>query len=110
MIGFLILAQWFFYIESDVIFNYVEDHILLNSRDKLSALLKEFSTQKVDFMPYSFNRASKLSENNLLPLLPSAFNFFHGIDLDNKGIQILGRISPNYCIISLLGIFSKKYL
>jgi hypothetical protein len=99
-----------FCIESDVIFNYVEDHILLNSRDKLSALLKEFSTQKVDFMPYSFYRASKLSENNLLPLIPCAFNFFHVIDLDNKSIQILGKISPNYFIISLLGIFSKKYL
>lgn len=99
-----------FCIESDVIFNYVEDHILLNSKDKLSALLKEFSTQKVDFMPYSFYRASKLSENNLLPLIPCTFNFFHVIDLDNKGIQILGKISPNYFIISLLGIFSKKYL
>jgi len=99
-----------FCIESDVIFNYVEDHILLNSRDNLSALLKEFLAQKVDFMPYSFYRASKLSENNLLPLIPCTFNFFHVIDLDNKGIQILGKISPNYFIISLLGIFSKKYL
>tara|TARA_B100000401_G_scaffold437071_1_gene381862 strand:- start:106 stop:1254 length:1149 start_codon:yes stop_codon:yes gene_type:complete len=97
-------------IQTKNIFLYNEDHKLNCSLSSLKAVFNQFNKFEIDFMTYSFFKASKLNSNNILPLNPiqkSCINYFN---IDNNKLKLIGKISPNYYYISLIGIFSKNYI
>ncbi len=97
-------------IRSKNIFLYNEDHKLCCSLSSLNDLFNQFNKFEIDFMTYSFFKASKLHVNNILPLNPTQSELFDYFNLDKNKLKLIGKISPNYYYISLIGIFSKKYI
>lgn len=96
-------------LKSKSIFFYIEDHKLITSYKDLRLVLKEFEECQLDFLCYSFFKASRLDVNNLLPLNPKHYREFSQFSLNNKNIKILQKISPLYNIFSLASIFSVHY-
>ena len=96
-------------LKSNSIFFYVEDHKLITSSTDLKLVLKEFEECQLDFLCYSFFRASSLGVNNLLPLNPKHYREFNQFSLDKKNIKLLKKISPFYNIFPLTSIFSAQY-
>ena len=97
-------------ISSQSVFLYNEDHKLNCKRTYFNNVINEFNYQRVDFICYSFFRATKLGMYNILPLNPKRGNFINFFDLNKRKIKLIGKISPSYYYITLISIFSKKYL
>ena len=61
-------------------------------------------------MTYSFFKASKLNVNNILPLNPIQRSLINYFNIDNDKLKLIGKISPNYYYVSLIGIYSRNYI
>ncbi len=96
-------------VKSQNIFIYLEDHRLISSSNDLSLVLNEFDEFQLDYLSYSFFRASHLDINNLLPLKPKHHQKFSEFFLDKENIELIRKISPLYCTFSLPSICSKNY-
>ena len=92
------------------IFLYNEDHKLNAKKDILNNIIKEFNYYSIDYMYYSFFNSSELNTYNILPLKPQKNNFIYYFELNKKKLDLIGKISPTYYYISLVSIYSKKYL
>lgn len=97
-------------VKSRSVFLYLEDHKLLEPRKKLTSILAEFDLKFLDYMCYTFFRASELGLENLLPLNPKKNKLFSEILIGNPKLVLIGKISPRYCAASLASIFSVEYL
>lgn len=97
-------------IKARSVFLYFEDHKLLASVDVLQSVLEDFEKLKLDYLCYSFFRASRLSPSNILPFDSVDTTNIVGIEITSRSLALLGRISPSYCTSSLLSIFSVRYL
>jgi hypothetical protein len=72
--------------------------------------MEEFDAFRLDYMCYSFFRASQLNVSNLLPLRPVERRSFREVAVSSDNAALLGRISPNYYTFSLLCLISVDYL
>jgi hypothetical protein len=79
------------------------------SRLQLEKTLNDFDNYKLDYLCYSFFKASQLDINNLLPLGPVRMELFHAFDLTTKNIALIGKLSPGYYTFSLVSLVSVKY-
>jgi hypothetical protein len=96
-------------VKSRSIFFYLEDHKLIASADDLKLVLNEFEEFKLDYLCYSFFRASRLDIKNLLPLNPKKRVQFLEFLLDKKNIELIRKISPLYYSFSSASICSAEY-
>lgn len=90
-------------------FIYFEDHRLVATREELARTLRAFDESELDYLCYSFFRASQLEARNLLPLAPRAHTEFDAFALNARSRDLLGRISPNCYTFSLLSVASVEY-
>lgn len=97
-------------IKTKNIFLYNEDHKLNCSLSSLKAVFNQFNKFEIDFMTYSFFKASKLNVNNILPLNPIQRSLINYFNIDNDKLKLIGKISPNYYYVSLIGIYSRNYI
>ncbi len=97
-------------INSSLIFLYNEDHRLVVENKKLNEVLNDFHYYNLDYLTYTFFRASKLNIENILPLQPKQTRNLYFFELNKNQIKILGLISPKYYTVSQASVFSKKYL
>lgn len=97
-------------ITSKAIFIFNEDHFINTNKDLFIQTIQDFNKYNIDYMPYSFFKASKLNTCNILPLNPIQKKNFNFFEIDKKKLKLIGQISPTYYYISLSGIFSKRYL
>lgn len=91
------------------VFLYFEDHRLLKDGNAFKNLLENFEASSLDYLPYSFFRASRLSKKNLLPFKPVRINDICIYEINNLNINYYEKISPGYYIFSLLSIASVDY-
>lgn len=101
----VMLAQ----VKSRSVFLYFEDHKLVAPHQQLKQVLTEFDECQLDYLCYSFFRASQLDVANLLPLGGRKKNKFHEFRLDQSSIELLSKISPGYYTFSLTSIISVGY-
>tara|TARA_A100001388_G_C28718395_1_gene475058 strand:- start:86 stop:1237 length:1152 start_codon:yes stop_codon:yes gene_type:complete len=97
-------------IKSRSVFLYNEDHILNCKKSNFRNVINEFNRYNIDFICYSFFNANKLSASNILPLQPKNKKFVNYFDLNKNKLNLIGKISPYYYYITLISIFSRKYL
>lgn len=91
------------------VFLYFEDHSLVADSETLGAVASDFDALQLDTLCYSFFRASRLREPNLLPLAPTRTEHLAALDLDRESVLLLGRISPGFFSFSLMSIVSVAY-
>lgn len=91
------------------IFLYVEDHKLVAGRQRLERTLADFDSCELDYLCYSFFRASQLDANNLLPLDVTTRELFQEFALTSQNLGLIGKISPTYVTFSLVSAVSVKY-
>jgi len=96
-------------IKARSLFIYFEDHKLLADPSKLRNILDDFDRCELDYLCYSFFRASQLEAQNLLPLDPHREDLFHSFRLTPQKLPLLGKISPNYYTFSLASMASLRY-
>ena len=96
-------------LDSGLVFLFNEDHKINCEMDTLIKTIKELAKFKVDYMPFSFFKANRLNSFNILPLNPKQNNFIDFFDLDKNKLKLIGKISPSYYHVSLLGIFSTSF-
>jgi len=88
---------------------YFEDHRLVAARERLEETLVEFDKYELDYLCYSFFKASQLGPNNLLPLDVIQRESFIEFPMSRQSIGLVGKISPNYFTFSLLSLVSVEY-
>ncbi len=81
----------------------------MTSSEVLKLVLKEFDDLKLDYLCYSFFRASYLDIKNLLPLNPQKKKNFSEFFLNKENIKLIKKISPLYANFSLASICSTEY-
>lgn len=96
-------------IRSRSVFIYFEDHKLVASRRQLEQTLVDFDRSKLDYLCYSFFRASQLDVRNILPLGAVQKELFSEFSLNENSQHLIGRISPRYCVFSLISLVSVNY-
>lgn len=96
-------------VRTRAVFLYFEDHKLLKDPIAFKKMLEDFEKNRVDYLPYSFFRASKLSKKNLLPFKPVAINDISVYEVNDSNIKNFEKISPGYYIFSLLSVVSVRY-
>jgi hypothetical protein len=101
----VMLAQ----VESRSVFLYFEDHKLVAPHQQLKQVLAEFDERQLDYLCYSFFRASQLDGANLLPLGGRKQNAFHEFLLSRGSLELLSKISPGYYTYSLVSMASVDY-
>jgi hypothetical protein len=89
---------------------YFEDHKLVAPLQTLQLTLQRFDELELDYLCYSFFRASKLDGVNLLPLDVRHHDVVSTFELSQRNAELLGRISPGYYRFSLLSVVSKQYM
>jgi hypothetical protein len=92
------------------VFLYFEDHKLVSTRSHLESVLKDFDKQILDYLCYSWFQASDLGIENLLPLNPGRGSLLHVVKYSKAHNDLIGKISPRYCALSLISICSVEYL
>ena len=97
-------------IKDENIFIYNEDHKLNCGINKFIDILDEFCEKNIDFMGYSFFKASKLNSFNILPLKPNQEKLISHFYIDKNKLEMIGKISPYYYHVSLIALFSNKYI
>jgi len=96
-------------VKSRSVFLYVEDHRLVDSRLQLEKTLADFDRYNLDYLCYSFFKASQLNVKNLLPLGITKRELFDEFDLTAQNLALIGKISPGYYTFSLISLISIKY-
>lgn len=96
-------------INSDFIFLFNEDHIRICDKNILLETIEEIKKFKIDYISYSFFKANRLNTFNLLPLKPQQKEFINFFKINKSKLKLIGKISPSYYHISVIGIFSKRY-
>ena len=96
-------------VKSRSVFQYVEDHKLVASHQELMKVLAEFDERELDYLCYSFFRASQLDGENLLPLGGRKKNTFNEFRPNRSNMELLSKISPGYFTFSLTSIVSVSY-
>ncbi len=91
------------------VFVFFEDHRLVAPPEAFAETMRAFDEESLDYLCYSFFRASQLESKNLLPLAPITHAQFDCFALNAASRELLGRISPNYYSLSLLCIASVEY-
>ena len=97
-------------VKSRSVFSYFEDHKLVAPSSRLKRILKEFDEYELDYLCYSFFRASQLDTVNILPLNPRQYISFDTFDLNKKNLEIIGKLSKTYCTYSSISIASTEYV
>ena len=92
------------------VFLYIEDHKLVASKLQLEMTLADFDNYNLDYLLYSFFKASQLDVKNLLPFDVTKRELFHEFDLTAQNTALIGKISPGYYTFSLISLSSVKYL
>jgi hypothetical protein len=96
-------------VKSRSVFLYLEDHKLVARHQQLKQVLAEFDERQLDYLCYSFFRASQLDGSNLLPLGGRKKNTFHEFKLNRPNVELLSKISPGYYTFSLTSVISVDY-
>jgi hypothetical protein len=96
-------------IKTRSVFLYFEDHKLVAPIPMFKSVVKDFNVLKLDYLCYSFYRASVLHENNILPFYKEKTDNVIAVDIDAESISILGKVSPMYHTFSLVSLVSVKY-
>jgi len=96
-------------VTSRSVFLYFEDHKLVADQQLLGQVLEEFEDHQLDYLCYSFFKASQLNVSNLLPLRPSKRRSFQEFQLSPSNLDLLSKISPGYYTFSLLSIVSTSF-
>lgn len=96
-------------VKSRSVFLYFEDHKLVASEQRLEQTLTEFDKCNLDYLCYSFFKASQLDINNLLPLGVTQRESFHEFTLNRKNLNLIGKLSPGYYTFSLVSLVSVNY-
>lgn len=91
------------------LFLYFEDHRIVAAAGMFCAMVKEFETLKLDYLVYSFHRASRLSSINLLPFSTTETPNLTAFTVGLEQLALLGRISPSYYTYSLVSLVSVEY-
>jgi len=97
-------------IRSNVVHIFLEDHTRCCSNDVYKKVLTEFANKRLDYMTYSFFRASELDISNILPLGVTQGKYLYSFSLNATTKTLLSKISPRYPSFSLCSIVSKRYL
>lgn len=93
-------------VKSRSVFLYFEDHKLVVNQQRLEQVLVDFDKCNLDYLCYSFFKASQLDVKNLLPLGVTQRESFHEFALNNKNLNLIGKLSPGYYTFSLVSIVS----
>lgn len=96
-------------VASRSVFLYFEDHRLVASRQRLKQALVDFDQNNLDYLCYSFFKASQLDVKNLLPLGAIQRELFGEFYLSKYNLNLIGKISPHYCTFSLVSMVSVEY-
>lgn len=96
-------------VKSRSVFLYFEDHKLVVNRQRLEQVLADFDKCNLDYLCYSFFEASQLDVKNLLPLGVTQRELFHEFALNNKNLNLIGKLSPGYYTFSLVSLVSVNY-
>ena len=88
---------------------YFEDHKLLGDRQHLERTLADFDGYNLDYLCYSFFKASQLDVSNLLPLGVTQREVFYEFALSPQNLDLIGKISPGYYTLSLVSVISVEY-
>ena len=96
-------------VRSRSVFLYFEDHKLLGARQHFQRTLLDFEKYNLDYLCYSFFKASRLDVKNILPLGVTQRELFHEFELTKQNIALIGKISPGYYTFSLISLISVKY-
>ena len=96
-------------VQSRSVFLYFEDHRLVAARERLAEALAGFDKYELDYLCYSFFKASQLGANNLLPLDVIKRESFIEFPVSRQSVGLVGKISPNYFTFSLLSVASVEY-
>jgi len=92
------------------VFLYFEDHRLVAPLDTFKSVVEDFEALKLDYMRYSWFRASKLHARNVLPFYSSETANIVAVRFDSAAIPLLGKISPRSYMFSLVSMVSVRYL
>ena len=92
------------------VFLFFEDHKLVGGVEYFKSILKDFDELQLDYLSYSFFKASKLSVKNILPYGILSNGRVTTFDINFAIKNSLGKISPNYYLFSLPSIISCRYL
>jgi hypothetical protein len=91
------------------LFLYFEDHKLVGSKSLLEKTIADFESYNLDYLSYSFFKASKLGVENILPLDVIQGEQFDNFSLSTQNIDLVGKISPTYYTFSLVSLCSVDY-
>lgn len=97
-------------VRSRSVFIYFEDHKLIAGRERLEHILLDFDKYELDYLCYSFFKASQLDVKNLLPLGVVQRQLFDEFTLSTDNLNLIGKISPGYYTFSLVSLVSVNYL
>ena len=96
-------------VKSRSVFLYFEDHKLTSTSIHFSEVLSEFDGQHLDYLCYSFFKASALGIENILPFNPKKTKNLHAFEYSMFNNKLIGKISPGYFHFSLISICSVEY-
>ncbi len=98
------------HIKSRSVFLFFEDHRLVAPREVFLSVVNDFESLELDYLCYSWFRASQLQARNLLPLYHAETPHIWSMECNAASMELLGRISPGYYLFSLMSIVSVQYL
>jgi len=100
------------HVKSRSVFLYFEDHMLTGGKKRLDKVLVDFDKYGMDYLCYSFFKASQLEVSNLLPLGVTQREMFHEFSLSAQSLNLIEKIrGPHgYYTFSLISLISIKYL
>jgi hypothetical protein len=96
-------------LKSRSLFLFFEDHRLTTAPEAMQHMAVDFERLNLDYLVYSFFRASRLDENNLLPFATIETPNLIALSAGPDEIQLLGKVSPTYYTYSLVSLVSVKY-
>lgn len=97
-------------VRARAVFLFFEDHRLVATAETLKSVLEDFEALNLDYLCYSWFRASKLGPGNVLPFYSSETPNLVAVEFTPRSIGLLGRISPRYYVFSLVSVISLRYL
>jgi len=97
------------HIGSRSVFLFVEDHRLLADLDTIRSVLSQFDELGLNYLVYSWFRASNFRAKNALPFYSAESSQIVSVDFDSKTLPLLGKISPRYHTFTIVAIVSTDY-
>ncbi len=92
------------------VFLYFEDHKLVAPLDTFKSVIYDFEKLSLDYLCYSFFRASNFGIANILPFYVTETDNIIVAEFESSDMKLLGKISPKYHTFSLLSLVSVIYL